>query len=143
MTEYLYGTDIDEEFLHADEHEALEHRVEWLDPDHLPLTGRLYRYTIRAPGLSGDAEIPDGATIAALVVERFNEECGFEDLAENYDAAAEMPDVVAAFGAARDLLVSKQRFRIADRLDAKASYTITAIDENGVATYTIGEWEPA
>lgn len=143
MTEYLYGTDIDDEYLHADEHEALEHRVEWLDPEQLPLTGTLYRHTVCAPGVTPEASIPDGARIVDDIVERFGEDCGFEDLYDNYCGAAEMPDVVAAFQAARDLLVSKQRFRVADRLDAKASYTITAIDDDGVATYTIGEWEPA
>lgn len=142
MTDYLYGTDIDDEYLHSDPHDAIAYRGECLvhDDPLLPWEGWVNRWTITPPGDSGNGRIPDGAQIVEDIVERFGDECGYEDLYENYESASVAPDVIAAFQAARDLLVSKQRFRIADRLDARASYVITAVAEDGELTYTLGEW---
>ncbi len=140
MSDFLYGTDIDDEL---DQRNASSATPTSSSRPRLPLSGHVWRHTVMPRGEAADARIMSAGEILDHIVDCFGDDCGFEQLYEQYDEAKDDPDVIAAFQAARDLLVSKQRFRIADQLDARATFTITAVDETGIPTYTIGDWEPA
>lgn len=88
------------------------------------------------PGDSGGDTVMSGRDIALMVADRFADVCGFEVLAEQYLDAAEDPDVVAAFEAARELLVSKQSFLVAGRKIAVARVRF-AFPDGGDYSYTI------
>lgn len=140
----LYG-EPDAEHLYDD----LDTAIEWwwdscnLEPGdaRLPYTLTIQEYTILPPGESGVGKIPSGADMVDRIVERFCEDCGFEEMADDYDNAAVDPTVIAAFDAARAALVACQKFRVADRAVGQVVVTITAVDENLIPTWTVGEWE--
>lgn len=141
----LYGQ-VDDERLHLDLDVAIE---TWFDhcnlvqgDERLPLTLYIYEHTVLPPGESGDGKLMSGADIVDYVCDRFAENCGFEEIGDDYDEAARDPLVIAAFDEARAVLVSKQRFYIADKATRKIAVTFTAVDEHLIPSWTVGEWEP-
>lgn len=130
----LFGGDGDE-FLQLDLDEAVEHEVDkhaWRGETVYPgftFEIEVEEYSTMPKGEAGGGRVPDGATIALHVVERWWEE--FEDAYEQLETAAGQPDVIAAFQAARDLLVSKQTFLFADRCIDIHKFKITITDEHG------------
>jgi hypothetical protein len=87
--------------------------------DQLPFRVIVDEFSCLPKGDSGSQTIMSGAAIAEWVAETFSDDCGFEVLAETYTDAAAEPDVIAAFQAAVDLMISKQTFLVADRVVAR------------------------
>lgn len=132
----LYGRDGDER-LHLDLQSAIEQQIDdTYGRVDFPISVVVDEFTVLPKGDFACAEVPDGAHIAERVIEWYTEECGFEEVWEQYERAAKMPDVVAAFQAARDLLVSKQTFLYADRVVARWRCEITGTTESNVAITT-------
>ena len=99
--------------------EQMESRVtEW------PETVVVTEWSTLPKGDSGGCSVMSGEDIAELVVERFLDDAGFEELVDDCENAARSPDVIAAFEAARALLVSKQRFLVSDQEVAKHSVLV-------------------
>lgn len=66
-----------------------------------------------------DNAIPEATSIIERIVDDYCDDCGMEGAGEAMNEAGRDPDVVAAFTAARELLLSKFTWREADRLDGK------------------------
>lgn len=80
-----------------------------------PTTQTFVGWSALPPGESGCGSVPSGKRIAEWVAEYFGDDCGFEELGEHYHNMAKTPEVIAAFDAARALMVSKQTFLVADK----------------------------
>lgn len=86
-------------------------------------------YDCHPPGDTGNERVPRGIDIAEKVAEDFGDVCEWFDVAEQYAAAAKHPEVVAAFEAARDALVSRQTFLCARDMVAEHPIWLTVSDD--------------
>jgi hypothetical protein len=120
----LYGTDIHDEWLEATPEDAIEYFAEFYEGRPLPYTGRIREYNILPPGDSGNNRVMDGSDVAEHVADVFGDDCGFERLFDEYAAAAKDPEVIAAFQTAVDMMRSRQKFLVADKVTRTGSFTI-------------------
>jgi hypothetical protein len=72
---------------------------------------------------SGDEFMPSAARIAEWASEVYCDDAMFEDPGDQMGKAASAPDVIEAFEAARQLMLSKVAFRFADRELRKLTVT--------------------
>lgn len=129
----LYGGPHDDERLHRTLDDCVRCYWETLDQrGSYPHTFRIDIYSVLPPGDSGGHKVMEAADIADHVIEAFGDECGVEELWDEYETLATDPDVIAAFQHARDVLVSKQTYPMADR----------RIDEQWVKVHADGSWNP-
>lgn len=136
MTDKTLWGQPDDEYLHYDPSEVLDYIVDagwWQDDDttfpHSFDVG-VCEFSTRPPGGHPFSNFPDADDIIVHLIERFCEEW-HEEMYEEYMDHASDDDVVAAFQAARDLLVSKQKFLVADEVIRTVTFRVTIKSEDG------------
>lgn len=122
----LYGCEMHDEHLFLDPDDAITDVAEMVGDERLPWTGTITEYDVLPKGDSGNTKVWSGADIAEYVIDIFGDDCGIEPLYDQLREASKHPDVIAAFQAARDLLVSKQTFLVAGDVLRTGRYTVSA-----------------
>lgn len=122
----LYGCEMHDEILFLDPEEAIQDVAKMVGDEQLPRTGTITEYDVLPKGDSGNTKVWSGADIAEYVIDIFGDDCGIEPLYDQLREASKHPDVIAAFQAARDLLVSKQTYLVAGDVLRTGTYTVSA-----------------
>ena len=137
----LYGQDGDER-LYLDLESAIDEAVDrQVDRVTFPFDVCVEEFSVLPKGEFANCRIMTGAEMAEHLAEYGTEDVGFEEIWEDYMEAAKRPEVIAAFEAARDVLVATQRFLVADRVVARWRCTVTAGDTPGGVQWTEPERE--
>lgn len=85
---------------------------------------RIFAHSVLPPGDYGGERLPDGETLASRVVDDLD--CLlFDELADQLEQAAKLPEVAAAFQAAIDLLASRVPFCVADDVVSSREWQAT------------------
>jgi hypothetical protein len=125
MTPHLYGSPTHHEHLAltldqaiTEYHKTIAHLNNW------PIEITISTYNVLPPGESGNNTVMTADEIIKHIIDNFGDDCGDENLWDNYQELRNDPEVLAAFNHARTVLISKQTYPMADSVIGTTTVTL-------------------